>query len=78
MGSNKNHRHLKILAKLFFDLIVIMYVLKDPANLFVLLESTSINPEVSSDLSYLDVVLSKQIRTYLIWKLGALQQNYQC
>lgn len=54
-----------------------MDVLKDPANLFVLLESTSINPEASSDMSYLDVDLSKQIRTYLIWKLGALQQNYQ-
>lgn len=65
------------MAKLFFDLIVIMDVLKDPANLFVLLESTSINPEASSDMSYLDVNLSKQIRTYLIWKLGALQQNYQ-
>lgn len=65
------------MAKLFFDLIVIMDVLKDPANLFVLLESTSINPEASSDMSYLDVDLSKQIRTYLIWKLGALQQNYQ-
>lgn len=71
MGSNKNHRHLKILAKLFFDLIVIMYILKDPANLFELLESTSTNPEAS--LSYLDVDLSKQIRTSLIWKLGALQ-----
>lgn len=65
------------MAKLFFDLIVIMDVLKDPANLFVLLESTSINPEASSDMSYLDVDLSKQMRTYLIWKLGALQQNYQ-
>lgn len=78
MGSNKNHRHLKILAKLSFDLIVIMYILKDLASLFELLESTSTNPEHSSDLSYLDVDLSKQIRTSLIWKLGALQQNYQC
>lgn len=55
MGGNKNHRHLKILAELLFYLIVIMYVLKDLENLFELLESTSINPEASSDLSSLDV-----------------------
>lgn len=55
MGNNKNHRHLKVLAKLFFYLIDIMYVLKDLENLFELLESTSINPEASSDLSSLDV-----------------------